>query len=399
MCKSGKLIICLQLLDCLMVNCGYPVRFLMTRKENLNRLVERFPPSPSVNLQHRPLIPLHLHVQFQLDHAMKRTLKLINKWKLSLSDKSRHRHDFSNIVLMHDLLASKSFLFPPISSEEIDAIVGLELQTLRTKESLQDEERVVLETKLEYYLSRGTPGDIKRANEIMKQMIDCQVLTRHESSSSCLQDSTKYSTADSQILQDLRRLEDKVALLEDLVKAEEDESGVAVLLQNHTISQMYRASRDEIPKLLELANSNLSESLMRTLISITERIGAVKLRVEGPEKDCHPDSPHAANVRPPVSLHHSTDALDSPLNAVESTINRPVFHDLPQLSPAQPSISTTIVARPVAFQHNSEICLDMLQVGHARTILRILNVSDGELRDIKLVASRGRWHSCVTLHL
>lgn len=106
---------------------------------------------------------------------MKRTLKLINKWKLSLCDKSRYKADFSNILLMHQLLASKSFLFPPIAAEEIDSMIGLELQTLRTKESLEEEQKLVLETKLEYHLSRGTQNDIKTANEIMKQMIELQV--------------------------------------------------------------------------------------------------------------------------------------------------------------------------------------------------------------------------------
>ena len=76
---------------------------------------------------------------------------------------------------MYDLLISKNYLFPPVSSDEIDSMVGLELQTLRTKESLQEEEKSVMETKLEYYLWRGSAADIKKANEIMKQMIDCQV--------------------------------------------------------------------------------------------------------------------------------------------------------------------------------------------------------------------------------
>lgn len=76
---------------------------------------------------------------------------------------------------MHDLLLSKHYIFPPVSSEEIDSMVGLELQTLRTKESLQEEEKSVLETKLEYYLWKGGSGDIKKANEIMKQMIESQV--------------------------------------------------------------------------------------------------------------------------------------------------------------------------------------------------------------------------------
>jgi hypothetical protein len=74
-----------------MVNCGYSVRFIMSRKENLNLLVERFPPTPS----------------FEIDQAMKRTLKLIRKWKLTLCDKSRHKKDFSSISMMHDLLQSK----------------------------------------------------------------------------------------------------------------------------------------------------------------------------------------------------------------------------------------------------------------------------------------------------
>ena len=82
---------------------------------------------------------------------------------------------------MHDLLISKNYIFPPISSEEIDAMVGLELQTLRTKESLQDEEKAVLETKLEYYLWKGGPNDIKKANEIMKQMIESQVRNLNDS--------------------------------------------------------------------------------------------------------------------------------------------------------------------------------------------------------------------------
>ncbi len=32
-----------------MVNAGYPIRYLMSRKENLNKLVKSFPAGPSVN--------------------------------------------------------------------------------------------------------------------------------------------------------------------------------------------------------------------------------------------------------------------------------------------------------------------------------------------------------------
>lgn len=40
----------LSLLDLLMVNCGYPVRFYVSKKDYLNKLVFRFPGQPNVSL-------------------------------------------------------------------------------------------------------------------------------------------------------------------------------------------------------------------------------------------------------------------------------------------------------------------------------------------------------------
>lgn len=194
------------------------------------------------------------------------------------------------------------FVFPPISSDEIDAMIGVELQTLRTKEALDQEVKIILETKLEYFLARGTPNDIKKANEIMQQMIH-------------LQDSTVYSQADSQIGQDLQKFNDKLVLLEDLVK---DADNFHAMLQNPTIGQMYNTCKDELPKLLNLANSNLSESLMTKLIGITERMFAMKTIVEGNQSTEQKEKQrngHQLDLTP--SLDNLTDAL--------------VFEDLPKV--------------------------------------------------------------------
>ena len=49
---------------------------------------------------------------------MKRTLKLINKWKLSLCDKSRHKKRFHQYNPHARLAPLQNYIFPPVSSDE-----------------------------------------------------------------------------------------------------------------------------------------------------------------------------------------------------------------------------------------------------------------------------------------
>lgn len=308
---------------------------------------------------------------------MKRTLKLINKWKLSLCDKSRHKKDFSNVILMHELLISKNYIFPPVSSDEIDAMIGLELQTLRTKESLEDEEKAILETKLEYYLWKGSANDIKKANEIMKQMIEIQVRLIYSINSVQLylfiQDPMNYSNADSQIMQDLQKLTDKINLLEDLIENEDDNSSLQGLLQNPTINQMYKTCRRELPKLLELTNSDgLNEDLMNRIINATERLMKIKAKVEG--NDDEDDVKNDYNQKNEISLCQSSDQL---ANAV--------FDDLPILSPnpTKKEPAQMIPVQQKSFLNNNDLVIDCIQLPD-RIITRIMNISSKHLSNLKI---------------
>jgi hypothetical protein len=176
-------------------------------------------------------------------------------------------------------------------------------------------------------------------------------------------------------MQDLKKLADKLALLEELVKNEEDSTSIQGLMDNPTIGQMYRACRDELPKLLELANSNLNEDLMNRIINITERLMAVKNIVEVPELE----TPTASTK---LELKQSTDEF------------RTIFDDLPQLSSphenSQVNLNNpkkcSVKIELKEFKTSNDLLTEIIQV-EERCILRIMNISSKghDITNIKLV--------------
>lgn len=181
-------------------------------------------------------------------------------------------------------------------------------------------------------------------------------------------------------MQDLQKLGDKLVLLEDLVKNEEevegqeDSTSLLGLLNNPTIGQMYRACRDEIPKLLELANSNLNEDLMNKIINITERLTKIKNIVEV--------SDSSNNGQSRFELKQSSDEI------------RNIFDDLPQLSSPNPDKKTEIHninnefnIEQKEFRFNNDLLIDLIHLSETRHILRVMNISSkgNTLIDVKLV--------------
>lgn len=178
-----------------------------------------------------------------------------------------------------------------------------------------------------------------------------------------------YSSADSQIMQDLQKLTDKLALLEDLVNNEEDSTSLQGLMDNPTIGQMYRACRDELPKLLELANSELNEDLMNRIINITERLTAVKNVVE-PQKS----TPTNFKEQKHFELKQSSDDIKN------------IFDDLPLLSPKpQTTIKDNgnIFVKQEEFKNNNDLLIDLIKIND-KSVLRLLNISDSTITNIKL---------------
>ena len=90
-----------------MAECGYPVHLAVSKRDLLNKFAYRFPPNAT----------------YPLDQAHQYALYLLNKWCIALCEQSKHREDFGNIRLMHSLLKSRGFPFPPIEREDITSIL------------------------------------------------------------------------------------------------------------------------------------------------------------------------------------------------------------------------------------------------------------------------------------
>lgn len=168
-------------------------------------------------------------------------------------------------------------------------------------------------------------------------------------------------------MQDLQKLTDKLTLLEDLVQGEEDSSSLQGLMDNPTIGQMYRACRDELPKLLELANSELNEDLMNRIINITERLMAIKNIVE-PKNDEKPKSKY-------FELKQSSDDIKN------------IFDDLPIISPKPQSTMTesvSVFVKQEEFKNNNDLLIDLIKIND-KNVLRFMNISESTITNIKIV--------------
>ena len=180
-------------------------------------------------------------------------------------------------------------------------------------------------------------------------------------------------------MQDLQKLTDKLNLLEDLIQNEEDSSSLQGLLQNPTIRQMYQNCRSELPKLLELTDSDgLNEDLMNRIINITERLMKIKSAVE--------DDVNTETRSNQIELHQSTDQLTCNNNCTGNPTNA-VFDDLPLLSPnpnKQEQKQSISITRK-SFKYNNDILIDSFQLSNSNQfITRFMNISTRQLKNLKL---------------
>ncbi|KAF2714128.1 ADP-ribosylation factor-binding protein-like protein GGA1 [Pleomassaria siparia CBS 279.74] len=142
----------LQLLDICVKNCGYPFHLQISTKEFLNELVRRFPERP----------PVHS------TRVQQRILELIEEWRQTICQTSRHKEDLGFIRDMHRLLSFKGYVFPQIRKE--DAAVLNPSDNLRSAEEMEEEEREAQSAKLQELIRRGGPQDLQEANKLMKVM-------------------------------------------------------------------------------------------------------------------------------------------------------------------------------------------------------------------------------------
>ncbi|OCK86170.1 ADP-ribosylation factor-binding protein GGA1 [Lepidopterella palustris CBS 459.81] len=145
-------LLALNLLDICVKNCGYPFHLQISTKEFLNELVRRFPERP----------PVHpTRVQSKI-------LELIEEWRQTICQTSRHKEDLGFIRDMHRLLSYKGYMFPEVRRE--DAAVLNPSDNLRSAEEMEEEERAAQSAKLQELIRRGGPHDLQEANKLMKVM-------------------------------------------------------------------------------------------------------------------------------------------------------------------------------------------------------------------------------------
>ncbi|KAF2278313.1 ADP-ribosylation factor-binding protein-like protein GGA1 [Westerdykella ornata] len=145
-------LLALNLLDICVKNCGYPFHLQISTKEFLNELVRRFPERP----------PVHP------TRVQNRILELIEEWRQTICQTSRHKEDLGFIRDMHRLLSYKGYIFPEIRKE--DAAVLNPSDNLRSAEEMEEEEKEAQSAKLQELIRRGGPQDLQEANRLMKIM-------------------------------------------------------------------------------------------------------------------------------------------------------------------------------------------------------------------------------------
>ncbi|KAF2198980.1 VHS-domain-containing protein [Delitschia confertaspora ATCC 74209] len=179
-------LLALNLLDICVKNCGYPFHLQISTKEFLNELVRRFPERP----------PVHP------SRVQNRILELIEEWRQTICQTSRHREDLGFIRDMHRLLSYKGYIFPEVRKE--DAAVLNPSDNLRSAEEMEAEEREAQSAKLQELIRRGGPQDLQEANKLMKVMAGYD--TRNK---------TDYR---AKAAEEVSKIQQKAKILEDMLQ-------------------------------------------------------------------------------------------------------------------------------------------------------------------------------------
>ncbi|CAG8461435.1 11867_t:CDS:10 [Ambispora gerdemannii] len=286
-------LLALTLLDICVKNCGYPFHLQVATKDFLNELVRKFPEKP-------PIVPNPVQL---------RILEYIQEWRSTLCSTSRHKEDFVHISDMHRLLTFKGYIFPEVDTESVAVLNPA--QTLKSKDELEEEDRIVKAAKLQELIRRGTPSDLVEAQELMKIMAGYDPETRPD-----------YQ---KQADEELERIQRKSVLLNDLlnnVKPGEQIGGDVY----EELAQSCKAVQPKIQRLI--SEEDDSESIDRLLL-LNDTINTVLKRYEDISKGIFEQEEDTVTLSQPKIENSSESWLidleepDPPANEIvlTSTLN------------------------------------------------------------------------------
>ncbi|KAG8800963.1 hypothetical protein FRB91_011466 [Serendipita sp. 411] len=259
-------ILALSLLDSLVQSCGYPVHLQVATKEFLNELVRRFPERP-------PPFP---------GPVMQRILELIHSWKEGICTQSRWKEDLGNIRDMHRLLSFKGYRFRDLPRNNTTNNIS-NVESLKSPEELENEDREAQSAKLQELLRRGTPKDLAAAQELMKILAGAEPEAKPD-----------YK---AQTLKELNKVEAKVILLNEMLDNVDKERGEQ-FAPGDVYDQVSTSIAAALPKIqgwISDAEAHDPDSLS-AFLQINDQINNVMARYEAFKKG---DYAAAANPVPP----------------------------------------------------------------------------------------------------
>ncbi|ORY12708.1 VHS domain-domain-containing protein [Clohesyomyces aquaticus] len=292
-------LLALNLLDICVKNCGYPFHLQISTKEFLNELVRRFPERP----------PVHP------TRVQNRILELIEEWRQTICQTSRHKEDLGFIRDMHRLLSYKGYLFPEIRQE--DAAVLNPSDNLRSADEMEEEEREAQSAKLQELIRRGGPQDLQEANKLMKVMAGYD--TRNK---------TDYR---AKAAEEVSRIQQKAKILEEMLQGYKKGDQIK---EGDVFEELANALASAQPKIQKMCEEESEDheavaKLFEINDSIHRTIERYKLMKKGDME--------AANKIPQGTLGRSGAGVSK---GADNTLNLIDFGDPDETPVAAPSSST-----------------------------------------------------------
>ncbi|WVO15835.1 hypothetical protein L204_103497 [Cryptococcus depauperatus] len=242
-------LLALNVLDCLVKHCGYPMHLQISTKEFLNELVRRFPERP-------PMV---------IGRVMGKILELIHEWKNTICVSSNHKDDLTHIRDMHRLLSYKGYRFKPFDAARALASANPN-ENLKSPEELEAEDRAAKSAKLQELIRRGTPRDLAAAQELMKTLAGA--------------DPEKAVDYSAQTLKELDKVQSKALLLDDMLN--NAVKGEKIGLDGDVYDQVATACKGARPKIQKWIEDDhgFKESMMERLLLSNDLINTVLKRFE-----------------------------------------------------------------------------------------------------------------------
>ncbi|KAI8072745.1 hypothetical protein BC940DRAFT_268413 [Gongronella butleri] len=285
--RVNQALLALTLLDHCVKNCGYPFHLQIATKEFLNALVRKFPERPPPGLAPAPPprfstrssdanwnhFESYLNGPSGVNPVMTRILYMIKEWKIGLAELSRYKNDLIHIKDMYRLLRYKGYRFPEIKDASISALAPV--QSLRSAEELEEEDRVAQGAKLQELIRRGRPQDLVEANRLMKLMTGY--------------DQRKQANYHEMFAEELQKIENKANLLYEMLENIKPGERVDA---NDMMGELQSACASALPKIAKMVKAEEDEDKIEDLLRINDLINNVIAKYQDLQKgiyDTHYD--------------------------------------------------------------------------------------------------------------